>query len=45
MADIRRRIAIAAPTTIRKDVVASQNLRVRLYKASVCNILTYGSEA
>ena len=50
MTDIRRRIAMARQRFgkmrhLWKDNELHQNLRIRLYKASVCSILTYGSEA
>ena len=50
MPDVRRRIAMATQRFgklrhIWKDGNLHLNLRMRLYKACVCSILTYGSEA
>ena len=50
MADVRRRIAMATQRfgklrNLWKDGNLHMNLRKRLYKACVCSILTYGSEA
>ena len=50
IADVRRRIAMATQRfgklrNLWKDGNLHMNLRMRLYKACVCSILTYGSEA
>ena len=50
MADMRRRIAMARQRFgnlrhLWNHNNHHQNLRLRLYRASVCSILTYGSEA
>ena len=50
MPDVRRRIAMARTRFgklrhIWGDKRLHKNLRIRLYKAAVCSILTYGSEA
>ena len=50
MTDVKRRIAMARQRFGRmrhiwNDKTLHQNLRIRLYKASVCSVLTYGSEA
>ena len=50
MADVRRRIAMATQRfgklrNVWKDGNLHVNLRMRLYKACVCSVLTYGSEA
>ena len=50
MADVRTRIAMARQRFgkmrhIWSDKVLHLNLRLRLYKACVCSIMTYGSEA
>ena len=50
MIDVRTRIARATQRFgkmrhIWKNKELHQNLRIRLYKSSVCSILTYGSEA
>ena len=50
MPDVRRRIAMATQRFgklrhLWKDGNLHMNLRMRLYKACVCSILTYGSEA
>ena len=50
MADVRARIAMTRQRFSKmhhlwKDKALHLNLRMRLYKAAVCSILTYGSEA
>ena len=50
MADVKIRIALARQRFgkmrhIWADKRLHQNLRLRLYKSSVCSVMTYGSEA
>ena len=50
MADVRARIAMARQRfgkmhNLWRDKALHLNLRIRLYKAAVCSVLTYGSEA
>ena len=50
IADVRRRIAMTRQRfgklrNIWADKGLHQKLRIRLYRASVCSIMTYGSEA